>query len=118
MDVPPVACRTNDELRVNIDVTLFYSVTDPLTAIYEQDDATYLLCETALSMVKDVVATTASTSLKGHDNGISALIVRRLNERLNDTGLKCDRVVMQEAAPRDKKVLQKQEEIPCPGPRP
>ena len=110
MDIPPVSCLTNDDLRVQIDVTLFYSVIDPVKAIYDQEDATYLLCENAMSAVRDVIAQAAGASLKGHDTGIAQLITVRLNERMGEgTGLRCDRVVMQEAVPRDKKILQDHE---------
>jgi regulator of protease activity HflC (stomatin/prohibitin superfamily) len=95
MDIPPVHCLSKDQMKITVDPTLVYTITDPTKAIYETDDILNLFYQYSVQLLHSVISNTTVDNVQGHEDTIGSVIMRQLNEKLTEKGVICKSFIIQ-----------------------
>ena len=55
MDIPPQGVITKDNVTINIDIVVFYQITDPVKAVYEIQNLKKGVEYLAITSIRDIV---------------------------------------------------------------
>lgn len=96
MDIQPIKCLTKDHIQATVDFTIFYSVTDIQKAVYHTDDIMNKFYQCINQILRVKVASLHAQNLRDGSAVVTfEASVNDINERMNDTGIKCNQVVLQ-----------------------
>ena len=80
MDIPPIKCLSKDKMRVTVDGTVMYTITDVPNAVYETDDTLNLFYQRVTQAVHQSVAKFAAEELTSMKDDVTASIEETVND--------------------------------------
>lgn len=95
LDIPPLECYTEDQIKVSFDGVLYYRIIDFQKVAYGTDDVLNLLYQLANQAIRHVLSQKKSPQLQGFDNEIGSQITQYVNEQLKDRGIACIKFLVQ-----------------------
>ena len=96
MDVPLITCTTKDQVAIEVDLSIFYTISNLRYAVYASEDALAYFYQSVTQATRETISKINVTGTYGMENAISASILESINATVKDTyGLTCNRVVVQ-----------------------
>lgn len=96
MDIPPIACLTNDQIQMKVDVTIMYSISAPEKAVYETDDVLNLFYQRVQTVVRSVCnkKDACDVTLSKFET-LTQIMIDEINSGLKNKGILCTQLILQ-----------------------
>jgi len=110
VDVPDQDCITKDNVTVNVNAVLYYSVTNSQKAIMEVEHFMYAISQLAQTIMRDVVGEATLDQVLGQRDAISKRIKALVDKDSDPWGIKVESVELKHIELPDemKRVMSKQ----------
>lgn len=95
MDVPSICCTTKNEIRVEIDVTLIYHISEPKQAVYETNDVLNLFYQCFKQSLCMAISEHDSMEIRKNMVSLGKIVVDYLNNDMKEKGIVCNKCIFQ-----------------------
>ena len=99
MDVTPQSVITKDNVTITIDTVVFYQITDPIKAVYENESLQKGIAYLAITTIRDIVGKMDLDSTFSSRDSINTQLRDVLDEATDKWGCKVDRVEIKDIKP-------------------
>ena len=99
MDIPPQGVITKDNVTINIDIVVFYQITDPVKAVYEIQNLKKGVEYLAITSIRDIVGKMDLDETFSSRDSINYQLCSVLGEATDKWGCRVNRVEVQNINP-------------------
>lgn len=102
IDIPPVMCRSKDNLEISIDSSIRYQITNPMLAVYECSEPLGYIQDVVVETIRNICSNVDAASIQNNYGLVFNSVLETVNNKINNYGIRCTLFTIQETSMSEK----------------